>query len=66
MINAAGLDLTIKLDGTGTEEVCFDLFRKMFHWKKSTSNFEGSAFNEDMGISAPMRHDFETGYKVEF
>ncbi len=66
LIDAGGLELTVKLEGSGTEEVCFDLTKKMFHWKKVKSVFDGSAFNEDMGITAPMHHEIENTYTVEF
>ena len=66
VIDAGGLELTIKLDGTGVEDVCFDLKRKMFHWKRTSAVIDGSAFNEDMGITAPMHHEIENKFNVEF
>ena len=65
-VPAGGLDLTFNLEGTGTETVFFAFERGMVLSIESVSLLEGAASNTDMGISFPMKHDFNNRLDVVF
>ena len=57
-VNADGIDLTVHLEGEGKEHITFIPKRGMFHSIRGSSTLEGSADNEDLGLSIPMLHEY--------
>lgn len=58
-LSTGGLELGLTLNGTGTETVFFALEKGMFLSQESRSQVEGTADNEDLGISFDMSHEYE-------
>lgn len=57
-VNVDGLVLTVHLEGEGEEHITFNPKRGMFHSIEGSSTLEGSADNEDLGLSIPMLHEY--------
>ena len=53
-----GIDLAIDMEGEGEDQIYFLHEKGMLHSIEGTSFLEGSADNEDMGFSMPMRHEY--------
>ena len=49
--------MTVHLEGEGEEHITFNPKRGMFHSIEGSSTLEGSADNEDLGLSIPKLHE---------
>ncbi|NIO02172.1 MAG: hypothetical protein GTO42_08525 [Candidatus Latescibacteria bacterium] len=62
---AGGMDLALTLKGEGSEVVYFAWKKGMLLGIESTSVVEGAAENEELELSMPMRHEYQTALSVE-
>jgi hypothetical protein len=58
-VDFGGLDLDLALAGTGIDTVYFAWKKGMFVRSDSRVVVQGSADNEDMGVSIPMKHNIK-------
>ena len=65
-LSTGGMDLTVSLEGGGTDTVYFAWKKGMVLKSGGNLSITGQAENTELGVKIPMQHDFKNSLDVEF